>query len=249
MTQSGHPSERTVASASRAFVKAALVSCCREDRLSVPTLELRDIPPRSNCGLGRIHSPVVGAQAKFFYRLESVSCLSLIHDVKSLRDPEMQGRRSMGRRPPWLGRLNDSRIQNSPSKKERVEEAKRTKISPLPALVGGVAMAVVLYFFLERPALSHPARSGQHCTDHRRQDLGTPMRTFLPKGTFIGGGLVQRKGENPMKVLISTFAMATALAVTTAASPARAPLSRIRKTARKPARCRDEAGKKSVEKQ
>ena len=37
--------------------------------------------------------------------------------------------------------------------KERAEEAKRTKISPLPALVGGVAMAVVLYFLNAPPFL------------------------------------------------------------------------------------------------
>ena len=43
--------------------------------------------------------------------------------------------------------------------------------------------------------------------------LGVPG-TLLPKGTFIGGGLVQRKGENAMKTLISIFAVTLALAFT-----------------------------------
>ena len=58
----------------------------------------------------------------------------------------------MGRRPPWLGRLNDGQIRTR-LQKERAEEAKWTKLSPLPALVGGVAMAVVLYFLNAPPFL------------------------------------------------------------------------------------------------
>jgi hypothetical protein len=49
--------------------------------------------------------------------------------------------------------------------------------------------------------------------DSTRDRIGCSWNA-IPKGTFICGGLVQRKGENPMKILISTLAMAVALAVT-----------------------------------
>ena len=78
--------------------------------------------------------------------------------------------------------------------------------------------------------------------------LGVPG-TLLPKGTFIGEGLVQRKGENPMKVLISTFAMAIALAVTGPAFAGPGSTITNKEDCEKAGKVWDEAGKKCVEKQ
>ena len=50
-------------------------------------------------------------------------------------------------------------------------------------------------------------------TDSTRDEDGCSWNA-VSQNAFICGGLVQRKGENPMKVLISTFAMAVVLAFT-----------------------------------
>ena len=62
-------------------------------------------------------------------------------------------------------------------------------------------------------------------------------------------GLVQRKGENPMKVLISTFAMAIALAVTGPAFAGPGSTITNKEDCEKAGKVWDEAGKKCVEKQ
>ena len=81
--------------------------------------------------------------------------------------------------------------------------------------------------------------------------LGVPG-TLLPKARSsveAGGGLVQRKGENAMKVLISTFAMAVALAVTGPAFAGPGSTITNKEDCEKAGKVWDEAGKKCVEKQ
>ena len=63
------------------------------------------------------------------------------------------------------------------------------------------------------------------------------------------GGSVHRHGENPMKVLISTFAMAIALAVTGPAFAGPGSTITNKEDCEKAGKVWDEAGKKCVEKQ
>ena len=63
------------------------------------------------------------------------------------------------------------------------------------------------------PIPSLPSHLLISATDSTRDRIGCSWNA-ISQNTFICGGLVQRKGENPMKMLISTFAVALALAFT-----------------------------------
>ena len=85
-------------------------------------------------------------------------------------------------------------------------------------------------------------------TDSTRDEDGCSWNA-VSQNAFICGGLVQRKGENPMKVLISTFAMAIALAVTGPAFAGPGSTITNKEDCEKAGKVWDEAGKKCVEKQ
>ena len=78
--------------------------------------------------------------------------------------------------------------------------------------------------------------------------LGVPG-TLFPNGTFIGEGVVQRKGETPMKVRIATFAMVIALAVPGPAFAGPGSTITNKEDCEKAGKVWDEAGKMCVEKQ
>jgi hypothetical protein len=61
------------------------------------------------------------------------------------------------------------------------------------------------------PIPSLPSHLLISATDSTRDRIGCSWNA-ISQNTFICGGLVQRNGENPMKMLISTFAVALALA-------------------------------------
>ena len=85
-------------------------------------------------------------------------------------------------------------------------------------------------------------------TDSTRDEEGCSWNA-VSQNAFICGGLVQRKGENPMKVLISIFAMAIALAITGPAFAGPGSTITNKEDCEKAGKVWDEAGKKCVEKQ
>ena len=84
---------------------------------------------------------------------------------------------------------------------------------------------------------------------HSTRDRSRCSRNATPQDTFICGGLVQRNGENSMKILISTLAMAIALAVTGPAFAGPGSTITNKEDCEKAGKVWDEAGKKCVEKQ
>ena len=85
-------------------------------------------------------------------------------------------------------------------------------------------------------------------TNSTRDEEGCSWNA-VSQNAFICGGLVQRKGENPMKVLISIFAMAIALAITGPAFAGPGSTITNKEDCEKAGKVWDEAGKKCVEKQ
>ena len=97
-----------------------------------------------------------------------------------------------------------------------------------------------------------PGGSGEPAgaSSNQQEDWVFPG-TQLPKGTFIRGGSVQRKGENPMKSMVSVLNIRFAIAIAFTGPAFAGPGSTItnKEDCEKAGKVWDEAGKKCVEKQ